>query len=723
MAEKILKSIKFPGLEDTYILPVTKDAEETSLIGNDLENNQALGIYSTALGRENIAGAKGYYIKNIDVSNKKIHLSTTECVPTFEANYNNGESIDLSAYEVGEYIDITAYGHYHWILCSTILEIGSGYITYASDIDDSSNKLTTGTVSYYFSVPSKPLSGIVVFANTAFAEGRSNIAAGQFSHVEGYGNISTGRYSHAEGFGTLSGYNSHAEGEGTKAIGFSSHAEGLNTRATGYNAHAEGSGSKALGASAHAEGINTTASGAYSHAQGNGSVASGERAHAEGFGTQSIYADTHAEGFRTTAGRLGGGQGAHAEGINTVASGKAAHAEGYDVVANGAQSHAEGFGTKAISRSQHVQGEYNEIDTTGGENSRGTYAVIVGNGDSDSARSNAYTLDWEGNAKFAGTVESGLGRLLTESEVNTKLTGYATESYVNTKIDEIEVPQVDLTNYATKNYVDTHYVNAGQKSGVNIGNRATAEGQNTQSTGDRTHAEGFETQALYADTHAEGFRTVAGQSNDGQGAHAEGNNTKALGSASHAEGNGTTASGKYSHAEGLSTKATGERAHAEGISTTASGVDSHTEGFFTTASAQGAHAEGNYTIADKQWQHVQGKYNETGNFAHIVGNGSGENVYDEEGNLITKKRSNAHTLDWDGNAWFAGSVYVGGTAQSSEATTIEGYDGDEGNTHFVVSYPRLPQVFFGTVDPNNFYNDNGQINLGQDGDIYIMIEE
>jgi hypothetical protein len=39
-------------------------------------------------------------------------------------------------------------------------------------------------------------------------------------------------------------------------------------------------------------------------------------------------------------------------------------------------------------------------------------------------------------------------------------------------------------------------------------------------------------------------------------------------------------------------------------------------------------------------------------YAHIVGNGTEES-----------KRSNAHTLDWDGNAWFAGDIYVGGTSQ------------------------------------------------------------
>jgi hypothetical protein len=38
-----------------------------------------------------------------------------------------------------------------------------------------------------------------------------------------------------------------------------------------------------------------------------------------------------------------------------------------------------------------------------------------------------------------------------------------------------------------------------------------------------------------------------------------------------------------------------------------------------------------------------------GKYAHIVGNGTS-----------TSKRSNAHTLDWEGNAWFAGKITKGG---------------------------------------------------------------
>lgn len=68
-----------------------------------------------------------------------------------------------------------------------------------------------------------------------------------------------------------------------------------------------------------------------------------------------------------------------------------------------------------------------------------------------------------------------------------------------------------------------------------------------------------------------------------------------------------------------------------------------------------AAAIGYFLVAASAFQNVQGKCNRIDRetkYAHIVGNG--EN-YD--------KRSNAHTLDWEGNAWFAGDVYVRGTSQ------------------------------------------------------------
>ena len=73
-------------------------------------------------------------------------------------------------------------------------------------------------------------------------------------------------------------------------------------------------------------------------------------------------------------------------------------AEGNETTASGKYSHAEGYCTTASSDYQHVQGKYNI------EDSSGTYADIVGNG-SPRGHSNAYTLDWEGNAWYSGTIE------------------------------------------------------------------------------------------------------------------------------------------------------------------------------------------------------------------------------------------------------------------------------------------------------------------------------
>ena len=52
---------------------------------------------------------------------------------------------------------------------------------------------------------------------------------------------------------------------------------------------------------------------------------------------------------------------------------------------------------------QHGFGKYNIT------NDDGTYAFIYGNGTSRTSRSNAYTLDWQGNGTFAGTVSSSTG--------------------------------------------------------------------------------------------------------------------------------------------------------------------------------------------------------------------------------------------------------------------------------------------------------------------------
>lgn len=144
-------------------------------------------------------------------------------------------------------------------------------------------------------------------------------------------------------------------------------------------------------------------------------VAGGVYAHAEGQRTTASGLQSHAEGYETTA----SGTSSHAEGTIVTASGACSHAEGGGTTASGIYSHAEGHETTAKNRSQHVFGEFNELDpSTAASNAWGTYIEIVGNGTDENVRSNARTLDWDGNEVLAGTITAN-GVNLNE-EINLK---------------------------------------------------------------------------------------------------------------------------------------------------------------------------------------------------------------------------------------------------------------------------------------------------------------
>jgi hypothetical protein len=114
-------------------------------------------------------------------------------------------------------------------------------------------------------------------------------------------------------------------------------------------------------------------------------------------------------------------------------------------------SHTEGIGTIANGHCSHVHGGYNISDTASIDYSTGRrkYAHIVGNGTSDTARSNAHTLDWEGNAWYQGDVYVGSTSGTNKDEGSKKL---ATEEFVSSKIAEAELggEEVDLSGYALK---------------------------------------------------------------------------------------------------------------------------------------------------------------------------------------------------------------------------------------------------------------------------------
>lgn len=168
-------------------------------------------------------------------------------------------------------------------------------------------------------------------------------------------------------------------------------------------------------------------------------------------------------------------------------------------------------------------------------------------------------------------------------------------------------------------------------------------------------------------------RTIGAKDSEGQ----------PLGEYAWAEGQDTIASGLRCHAEGWNTKASNDDSHAEGHNTVASGYYSHAEGLNTAAPGYCSHAEGRNTTASGSNQHVQGKNNvRDTKLAHIVGNGSSDS-----------NKSNAHTLDWQGNAWFAGDVYTGSTSGTNKDGGSKKLATEE-YVNNLVTKPKFPFLYY-----------------------------
>lgn len=229
---------------------------------------------------------------------------------------------------------------------------------------------------------------------------------------------------------------------------------------------------------------------------------------------------------------------------------------------------------------------------------------------------------------------------------------------------------------------------------------------------------------------------------DERGSTVQGVNTIASGYATHAEGWGTMAAGDSSHAEGWGTMATGNSSHAAGNYTVANQygmyvfgdfnqvfdiwgeeVNPRTEtivstvefyysdeytfdastGIFTLVNPklQTGVPVGKYCTSSPNIDNLisitkvisavgPDKYNtleytrtskitNRGDYVHVVGNGVSEDT-----------RSNAHTLDWSGNAWYSGDVYVGSTSgtnkdEGSKKLATEEYV-DNANNIFIAEY-------------------------------------
>ena len=390
------------------------------------------------------------------------------------------------------------------------------------------------------------------------------------------------------------------------------------------------------------------------------------------------------------------------EGISSVGEGFSyvhagannAHAEGSYTDVYGAAGHVEGYATISHGTAQHVQGILNIID----EEDR--YAHIVGNGE-NSVRSNAHTLDWDGNAWFAGDVIVG-GQ--NQDDQNAKV--LATKEYVDTKVPNVSNAHQYLTTDADGNSKwedkiccmeirevtffdeDTLYPYAGKTYqlygyigtqpmiigetykvtmnntaynciakyeegyGVHLGNLYLSDDTATN-TGEPFFISfiepGVAAFCKLQEAHDDWTVTIIGPGEvirSIPGEYIAGGLYKGNGAGSFRAKN-TEANGDYALALGEGTK-------AGGFYSAALGLNSETQG-------AGSVAIGQSTIATSPYSCVYGKFNiedTDRKYAHIIGNGKRE--------YGVTTRSNAYALDWNGNGWFAGNIKVGGSGYDDE---------------------------------------------------------
>lgn len=204
-----------------------------------------------------------------------------------------------------------------------------------------------------------------------------------------------------------------------------------------------GNGNEASGNQSFAGGLSARAMGEESFAFGNDVIAGGRYSEAHGYKQRSVSKadldengtlDGNANGYITKDikvkwsdvkvdaesinGSYQAGEGSTTYGAKHVVFGSRSEAHGNTNLVTGRDSeahnsnnevygnysHAEGRGNQSWGNAQSVLGKYCDPKREEGVGDNSPYLEIVGNGSSASARSNARTLDKQGNERLAGEV-------------------------------------------------------------------------------------------------------------------------------------------------------------------------------------------------------------------------------------------------------------------------------------------------------------------------------
>lgn len=285
------------------------------------------------------------------------------------------------------------------------------------------------------------------------------------------------------------------------------------------------------------------------------------------------------------------------------------HAQGWNTTASGAAASAEGCGTVASGNYSHAQGydtiaKANHTVAQGYNTVAAKHAAFAFGEATQAGGSRSTAGGYNAFAVGENSFAFGTGSG-THATVSMKAVSNSNQLLVTTIPEALVVGSVIEYDgvYALVTSVNADSLKVTIGTGTSSGLFATNPFPNTTS---------YQTANIYNGI-------VAG----GMSAFATGNNSIAMGNASFATGGGCVADGVNAFAEGAGTIASGSNHHAQGA----------------------------FNIKNTGITLLNAK----GNLVHIIGNGTADDA-----------RSNAHTLAWDGTAWFQGDVYVGSTSGTNK---------------------------------------------------------
>ena len=205
------------------------------------------------------------------------------------------------------------------------------------------------------------------------ASGNNSIAMGRLTKATGYESIAVGNTTLAGGTSSVAmGYYTNATGSYSTALGYQTLASGYISTALGYLNTASGYGSVAMGSNTIASEDFAVAMGDYTQASGRAAIACGRFTNAYGSNSAAFGSSSDALGTSTAA-----------FGINTTAKGKASTSLGSNTQSNGYSSIVVGVYNDTIIGSQLTV-------------SPSTPLFIIGNGNSNTSRSNALIVRKDG---------------------------------------------------------------------------------------------------------------------------------------------------------------------------------------------------------------------------------------------------------------------------------------------------------------------------------------